>query len=74
VYLFFFVAFLAQVLPSSSHFSSSHGVFLGGKVFLDLWFYAETGKQVTIIEANSRPTYPSEAAKSRCPVYPAGAW
>jgi hypothetical protein len=49
VYLFFFITLLAQVLPSSSHFSPSHGVLLGGKVFFDLWFCAKNSEQVVIM-------------------------
>ena len=34
--LLLFVALLTKVLPSASHFSTSHSVFLGGQMLLDL--------------------------------------
>jgi hypothetical protein len=38
LYFFFFVAFFRQVLSSSCHFCTAHGVFFGRQVLLDLDF------------------------------------
>lgn len=37
-YLFLFVALLAQVLASSGHLGTAHGVFFGCQMFLGLRF------------------------------------